>query len=95
LMLPIVKGVGPTPIPRPERYYFQFQPAIETHTFHNDFSNLDVCKQVRDQTHHAVSSGLQELLELRELDPHRPLRERVKRWFSERGKAVPVFFDLF
>ncbi len=43
LVWPIVKGIGPTPLPRPERQYFRFMPPIETSSYQRQAQDAGRC----------------------------------------------------
>jgi 1-acyl-sn-glycerol-3-phosphate acyltransferase len=73
---PIVRGVGPTPIPRPQRLYFWFGEPIETD--HLGGRDDDVAaRALRDEVRRAVEGGIEHLLAVRDADPHRGLAARV------------------
>lgn len=74
---PIVRGVGPTPLPRPERLYFWFgEPIATTHVARGD---ADAVRAVRDETRQAIEGGIEFLLAERETDPNRGLAARLRR----------------
>lgn len=75
---PLVRGVGPTPLPRPERLYFKFSEPVETGRLGGDPSD-DNARAVRDETRAAVEAGIEELLAFREEDPLRGFPARLKR----------------
>ena len=75
---PVVRGVGLTPIPRPERLYFWFGEPIETTRFAGH--DIDTtARTVRDEVKQAVKAGIQFLHDEREHDPDRPLVKRLLR----------------
>jgi len=76
LMWPLVKGLGPTPIPRPERIYFHFGTPIDAAAFGDDDSHDDAVFALRDRVRDAVEEGIEVLLEYREGDPQRYIRAR-------------------
>lgn len=75
-LVPLVKGVGPTPIPRPERFYYQFEAPIRVDRFRGDASEPNA-RELRDRTKAAVEHAIAELLELQANDPTRRLASRV------------------
>lgn len=77
LMPPIVRGLGPTAIPRPERFYFHFGEPIRTAHLAGRESDDAVCLDVREQVRASVESGIEFLLEERENDPARNLLSRL------------------
>lgn len=73
LMFPISKGMGPTPLPRPERIYMQIMEPIQMAPFDGCEEDEEVLRQVRGLVHGAISRGIDELKHYRETDPHRYL----------------------
>jgi 1-acyl-sn-glycerol-3-phosphate acyltransferase len=76
-LIPFVKGIGPTPLPRPERLYFRFARPIETRTYNGRHSDMAACLAVRDRTKRAIEDGIAFLLAKRERDPQRELLPRL------------------
>ena len=73
---PVVKGLGPTMLPRPERLYFWFGEPIDT--AHLAGREDDVAaRAVRDQVKLAVEEGIAFLCDERERDPKRGLGARL------------------
>ena len=72
---PLVRGLGPTLLPRPQRFYFHFGTPVET----RHLSGLAdrACSAVRDQVRAAVETGLAFLMHEREHDPPRSLVRRL------------------
>jgi 1-acyl-sn-glycerol-3-phosphate acyltransferase len=72
---PLVRGIGLTPIPRPQRFYFRFAPPVET----RDLGGLAdaACGAVRDRVRAAVETGIALLLHERDQDPGRSLVRRL------------------
>lgn len=68
---PLVKGVGPTPLPRPHRYYFSIGEPIEPHAFATDPADAAGVWKLREAARHGVERCIHELLELRDVDPDR------------------------
>lgn len=79
VIMPIARGLGPTPLPRPERLYFRFGPAVRTDGYGRD-ATPEACRAVRDQVKAEVEAGIAALLALREQDPERGLARRLARW---------------
>jgi 1-acyl-sn-glycerol-3-phosphate acyltransferase len=73
---PVVRGVGLTGIPRPERLYFWFGEPVDTTRFagHNDDA---AARTVRDEVKQAVVAGIQFLRDERDHDPGRDLVKRL------------------
>jgi 1-acyl-sn-glycerol-3-phosphate acyltransferase len=75
---PVVRGVGLTGIPRPERLYFWFGDPVDTSRFAGH--NADAAaRTVRDEVKQAVMAGIQFLREERDKDPDRDLVKRLLR----------------
>ena len=72
---PLVRGLGLTPLPRPQRFYFRFAPPVET----RDLAGLEdeACGTIRDQVRAAVETGIAFLLRERDRDPGRSLVGRL------------------
>ena len=75
---PVVRGVGLTPIPRPERLYFWFGEPIDTTRFTGQAEDA-AAGTVRDETRQAVLAGIQFLRDERDKDPDRDLAKRLLR----------------
>jgi 1-acyl-sn-glycerol-3-phosphate acyltransferase len=76
---PVVRGVGLTPMPRPERLYFWFGEPIDTTRFAGRHDDDAAARAVRDEVKAAVEEGIAFLQAERERDPHRGLVRRVLR----------------
>lgn len=84
---PIIKGLGPTLIPRPEKMYFRFHEPISTQPY-AQFENIDdAALELREQVEMTVQSGIAALLKQREADPYRALGLRLKRRITQWGQA--------
>jgi len=76
-MPPLVRGVGPTVIPRPQRFYFSFAEPVETAPLRGRERDDAAVFAVREQVRTAVEAGLAFLLAERRRDPRRRLLPRV------------------
>jgi 1-acyl-sn-glycerol-3-phosphate acyltransferase len=76
LVWPIVKGLGPTPLPRLERQYFGFGAAIETSAY-GQRADPERAAELRDRVKAAIEAEIEALLALRERDPDRSFRARL------------------
>ncbi len=72
MAMPLMRGVGPTLIPRPQRMYLRFAPPIDT-TKPTSVSDADWVSNVKQKTRQSVEQTLAELLEIRSSDPFRQL----------------------
>jgi hypothetical protein len=64
LRIPFVRGLGPTPIPRPERFDFHFAPPIPTKGI--DAQDPNAVWEVREATRRAVEEAMAMLLKQRQ-----------------------------
>lgn len=75
---PIARGIGATPLPRPQRLYFWFGEPIETDRFDGRSEDDDAARALRDEVKAAVEQGLDTLMAEREHDPKRGLLPRLQ-----------------
>jgi 1-acyl-sn-glycerol-3-phosphate acyltransferase len=75
---PVVRGVGLTAIPRPERLYFWFGEPIDTTGFAGQDDDA-AARAVRDEVKQSVMAGIQFLRDERDKDPYRDLTKRLLR----------------
>jgi 1-acyl-sn-glycerol-3-phosphate acyltransferase len=66
--LPLVRGIGLTPIPRPQRLYFWFGEPVQTSEFAGRHDDETACRHVRGEVATAVEDGIKFLLAERERD---------------------------
>jgi 1-acyl-sn-glycerol-3-phosphate acyltransferase len=76
-MQPLVRGVGPTPLPKPQRLYFWFGEPIPTAQHEGRHEDEAVVRAVRDQVKSEIERGIEFLLAERERDPKRGLVKRL------------------
>jgi 1-acyl-sn-glycerol-3-phosphate acyltransferase len=76
---PMVRGVGLTPLPRPERQYYWFGEPIATQEFEGQEGDDAVARKVRERTAAAVEEGIEMMLAERDADPNRSLVGRLLR----------------
>ncbi|WP_233560280.1 alpha/beta fold hydrolase [Oleomonas cavernae] len=69
---PAVLGLGPTLIPRPQRYYFGFGPRIPTEAAKGRQDDKDTVWALREQVAAAVESQIERLKQYREQDRPAP-----------------------
>lgn len=70
--MPLVRGIGPTLIPRPQRMYLRFGAQVDTAT-PDDVSDDEWVATVKHTTQTALETMLSDLLKIREDDPYRAL----------------------
>ena len=83
MAMPLLRGIGPTLIPRPQRMYLRFGPPIDT-TRPLGIDTQGWVDAVKDRTQRAVQQILADLLLLRSADPYRGLNP-----LGWRGAARP------
>lgn len=76
---PLVRGVGLTPLPRPERQYYWFGEPIDTSEFHGQEADDNAARKVRERTAAAIEEGIALMLAEREADPNRSVVGRLLR----------------
>ncbi len=59
---PIVRGVGPTLIPKPERFYFAFGEPIHTRRFNGEYQDQDALVELRKEVEDALLTQIKILL---------------------------------
>ena len=76
---PVPIGLGPTLLPRPERFYFGFPPPIAVDTYRGKQNDGRVLRAVRNRVAKAIEGEISRLLLQRERD-----RERswMRRWLT-------------
>jgi 1-acyl-sn-glycerol-3-phosphate acyltransferase len=74
-LFPLVRGIGPTPIPRPERQYYWFGEPIDTAGI--DTTDDAGVRQVRDRAKTSIEQGIEFLLAEQRTDPQRSVRARL------------------
>ena len=75
--MPITRGIGLTPVPRPERQYYWFGKPISTKSVQGQQHDDAVVRTVREKTKTAVEQGMAFLLVERENDPNRSVLKRL------------------
>jgi len=80
--LPIVRGIGLTPVPRPERLYFWFGEPISTLEYAGVADEKNA-QELKARTAASIEGGLNFLFDEREKDPDRSLLKRLSPWSSE------------
>jgi 1-acyl-sn-glycerol-3-phosphate acyltransferase len=80
---PIVKGWGPTPLPRAERLYFEILDPLTVDKFKGR-SVEEAAQELRDQTRTAVENGIERLLAFQASDPERRRWKAMLRRLNQR-----------
>jgi 1-acyl-sn-glycerol-3-phosphate acyltransferase len=79
LMWPVARGVGLTPLPRPQRFYFAFGEPVAATQWSGHAEDPRAQRALRDRVHRAVEGRLKFALAERERDPERDLAARLSR----------------
>jgi len=74
-LFPIVRGIGPTPIPRPERQYYWFGGSIDTSAVRT--TDDRAVSAIRDQTKASIERGIDFLLDEQRFDPNGSVLKRL------------------
>ena len=74
-LFPIVRGIGPTPMPRPERQYYWFGEPIDTSAVRT--TDDRTVSDIRDQTKASIERGIDFLLDEQRFDPNRSVLKRL------------------
>jgi len=77
MLWPIVRGLGPTPLPRPQRIYVRIGAPIDAAAFGTSWEDVDGARALRDAVRAAVRRGIADLQAERERDPARRLVPRL------------------
>lgn len=75
----LVRGLGPTLLPRPERFYFRFGSPIETTCWAGLHESAEAQRALRDLVKADIEHGLEVLLAERQRDSHRSVIRRLRR----------------
>ncbi|MEQ0646499.1 lysophospholipid acyltransferase family protein [Mycobacterium tuberculosis] len=75
----LVRGVGLTPVPRPERQYYWFGEPIDTTEFMGQQADDNAARRVRERAAAAIEHGIELMLAERAADPNRSLVGRLLR----------------
>ena len=67
---PLARGIGPTFIPRPEKFYFAFGDPIDTSRFRGRHDDQDTLFALREEVQEALSLQLRILVNILDQDSH-------------------------
>ena len=73
MAMPLVRGIGPTLIPRPQRMYLEFGEPISTTAPAGTTDHARWVETVKSTTQQALEQILSDLQEVRASDPYRSL----------------------
>lgn len=68
MIMPLCKGIGPTILPRPEKFYFSFGKPIESSAYLGMENDKEMQWQLRYKTMQAIEAELSKLREIRKRD---------------------------
>jgi 1-acyl-sn-glycerol-3-phosphate acyltransferase len=77
LLWPLLRGLGPTPLPRPQRIYGRISAPIDASAFGSSWEDTAGARTLRDAVRAAVKEGIDDLQAERERDPARHLAPRL------------------
>jgi 1-acyl-sn-glycerol-3-phosphate acyltransferase len=77
LLPPLVRGLGPTPLPRPQRIYARIGTPIDARVHGSSWSDSAGAEALRDAVRDRVAEGVDQLLAEREGDAARRLLPRL------------------
>jgi 1-acyl-sn-glycerol-3-phosphate acyltransferase len=74
---PIARGIGPTLLPKPAKFYISFGKPVDTTRFNGKFEDEKVLWQIRTEVELAMYKQLEELMKIREGDIDVPLWRKL------------------
>lgn len=77
MVIPLVKGVGLTPLPRPQRFYYKFGKPISVEQYKGMEEDATALEELKALVRGEVEGGIQDLLTVRENDPNKNLFKRI------------------
>lgn len=77
LIIPVATGIGITPLPKPQRFYYQFQEPINMTPYRGLEEDPEVISALKAIVRQSVEEGIRTLHEIRANDPKRKLRHRL------------------
>ncbi|WP_019634871.1 lysophospholipid acyltransferase family protein [Actinomadura atramentaria] len=89
LLMPLSRGIGPTPIPRAERLYYRFGAPIDTSPWRGRADDVGALTEVRDATREAVEGIIDGLRAEQAADPGRTPAGRLGRGLARGARRLP------
>ncbi|BDS13700.1 lysophospholipid acyltransferase family protein [Aureispira anguillae] len=77
MIIPIVKGVGLTPLPKPQRFYYKFSKPIATTKYKGMAQDEETIQGLKAIVRQNIEEGIDDLLEIRDKDPNKTLFKRI------------------
>jgi 1-acyl-sn-glycerol-3-phosphate acyltransferase len=90
LLWPVVRGLGPTPLPRPQRIYARIGCPIDARAYGSRWADSAGARALRGATQAAIETGIADLLRERETDPARHLVPRLMGEARRAAHEVPL-----
>ena len=83
MLPPLVRGIGPSLLPKPQRYYLGFGPRISTVDVQGQQDDADVAWAIREQVATAIEAQIDQLKAYRQQD-------RRQNWSRLRRLLAPI-----
>ncbi len=77
LIVPIATGIGITPLPKPQRFYYQFSKPISTLNYKGLEKDKEAVQALKTIVEYQVTQGIADLHSIRAKDPKRILSKRI------------------
>lgn len=77
IIMPITRGLGLTPLPRPERFYFSIGDEIDVSSYQGQIDEDDALFELRDKVAFGIQDLIGEMLSAREQDHDKGLFRRI------------------
>lgn len=77
IIMPLTRGLGPTMLPRPEKFYFSIGDEIDVSPYRGRDNDEDALFELRDQVAFAIQDQISELLTVREHDRNRSVIRKL------------------
>ena len=77
LIVPFATGIGITPLPKPQRFYYQFRAPIQTAPYQGLEDDEETVNALQSIVRQEVEQGIESLHLIRSKDPKRHLGRRV------------------
>lgn len=88
LIPPLVRGIGPTLLPRPQRYYFGFGQRISTEHLQGQHNDKEAVWAMRETVATAIREQIERLHRYRQED-HQQNWSRLRRWLAPINHSPP------
>ncbi len=79
---PLVKGIGPTIIPKPKKLYYKFCKPIPTKQFKGNASEKNL-KAIRQKVEEAIYEGIEELQEFRSITESNSEENPIRKFLND------------